>query len=67
MALSLTDKLRVAEMLDSLGFDYIEGGYPLSNPKDQEFFKEVRKLNLRKSKVRPFALWSVSNEWLDLF
>ena len=31
---SLQDKLPITERLDSLGFDYIEGGYPLSNEKD---------------------------------
>ena len=36
---SLRDKLQIAEKLDELGFDYIEGGYPLSNPKDAEFFQ----------------------------
>lgn len=35
MALSLPDKIKVAKRLDEMGFDYIEGGYPLSNPKDQ--------------------------------
>jgi len=36
---SLQDKLMIAGKLDELGFDYIEGGYPLSNPKDEEFFQ----------------------------
>ena len=31
---SVADKCRIAEHLDALGFDFIEGGYPLSNPKD---------------------------------
>ena len=45
--LSLQDKLMVAAKLDELGVDYIEGGYPLSNPKDAAFFREVRGLRLR--------------------
>jgi 2-isopropylmalate synthase len=45
--LSLQDKLMVAAKLDELGVDYVEGGYPLSNPKDAEFFREVRALRLR--------------------
>jgi len=56
MALSLPDKLKVAECLDDMGFDYIEGGYPLSNPKDQEFFKEVSKMRLKHSKVSAFGM-----------
>ncbi len=35
---SAEDKLRVAEVLDGLGIDYIEGGYPGANPTDTEFF-----------------------------
>ena len=37
----------VASKLDELGVDYIEGGYPLSNPKDAAFFQEVKALRLR--------------------
>ena len=42
--LSLQDKLLIAQKLDELGVDYIEGGFPLSNPKDEQFFKDVREL-----------------------
>ena len=45
--LSLQDKLMVAAKLDELGVDYVEGGYPLSNPKDAAFFREVTALKLR--------------------
>ncbi|MSV86208.1 MAG: citramalate synthase, partial [Actinobacteria bacterium] len=38
ISLSVEDKLRIAEQLDWLGVHWIEGGYPLSNPKDEEFF-----------------------------
>ena len=41
---SLHDKLLVTRKLDELGVDFIEGGYPLSNPKDAEYFQEVRRL-----------------------
>ena len=40
--LSLQDKLLIAQKLDELGVDYIEGGFPLSNPKDEAFFAEVQ-------------------------
>src|SRR3989337_4230354 len=40
---SLDDKLVVMEMLDSLGVDYIEGGYPGANPTDPALFSEDRK------------------------
>ena len=40
---SLQDKLRITERLDELGVDYIEGGYPLSNPKDEAYFRAVKR------------------------
>ena len=50
-SLLLQDKLRIAQRLDELGIDYIEGGYPGSNPKDVEFFQEMRELELKHAKV----------------
>ena len=44
VAFTLEDKLRVAEQLDDFGISYIEGGWPGSNPRDEEFFAKVRKL-----------------------
>ncbi len=48
---SLQDKLLLTRRLDDLGVDYIEGGYPLSNPKDFEYFQAVRDLPLKHAKV----------------
>lgn len=56
VAFSLQDKLLIAQKLDELGVDYIEGGYPLSNAKDVAFFKEVRKLKLKHSKICAFGM-----------
>ena len=53
---SLQDKLLITRRLDELGVDYIEGGYPLSNPKDFEYFQEVRKLPLKHAKVTAFGM-----------
>src|SRR5206468_3376080 len=53
---SLQDKLLITRRLDELGVDFIEGGYPLSNPKDFEYFQEVRKLPLRQAKVAAFGM-----------
>src|SRR5438874_6633705 len=53
---SLQDKLLITRRLDELGIDYIEGGYPLSNPKDFEYFQEVRKLPLKHAKVTAFGM-----------
>src|SRR2546429_511738 len=53
---SLQDKLLITRRLDELGVDYIEGGYPLSNPKDFEYFQEVRKLALRHARIAAFGM-----------
>src|ERR687887_1071741 len=42
---TLADKLALAGMLDELGIDYVEGGYPGANPLDTEFFGSKPKLN----------------------
>lgn len=55
VSFTLEDKLRIAEKLDDLGIDYIEGGYPGSNDRDAEFFKKVEKLKLRNAKVSSFG------------
>ena len=52
---SLADKLRIAQRLDTFGMHYIEGGWPGSNEKDIEFFREVRKLKLKQAKVAAFG------------
>jgi 2-isopropylmalate synthase len=54
--LSLQDKLQIAQKLDELGVDYIEGGFPLSNEKDEAFFREVRKMNLKNAQVSAFGM-----------
>ena len=54
--LSLADKLTIAAKLDDLGVDYIEGGYPLSNPKDAAFFREVKSLKLKHATVSAFGM-----------
>ena len=53
---SLHDKLLLTRRLDELGVDFIEGGYPLSNPKDAEYFREVRKLPLKHAQVAAFGM-----------
>ena len=52
---SLQDKLQIAQKLDERGFDLIEGGYPLSNPKDEEFFQRIQELKLN-AKVAAFGM-----------
>ncbi|MBN8964046.1 MAG: citramalate synthase, partial [Rhizobiales bacterium] len=42
---TLADKLAISRMLDELGIDYVEGGYPGANPSDTQLFSEPRELN----------------------
>ena len=53
--LSLEEKLLITKKLDDLGVDFIEGGFAGSNPKDEEYFKRVKKLNLQNSKIVSFG------------
>lgn len=53
---SLQDKLLITQKLDEMGFDYIEGGYPLSNEKDFEYFQQVQKVELQHAKVCAFGM-----------
>lgn len=55
VSFSLPDKLQIAQELDKLGFDYIEGGWPGSNPKDMEFFNRVKSIPFRKAKIAAFG------------
>jgi 2-isopropylmalate synthase len=53
---SLQDKLLIAERLDQLGFDFVEGGYPLSNEKDAQFFQRVQNLKLKHARICAFGM-----------
>jgi 2-isopropylmalate synthase len=55
VSFTLEDKLRIAEKLEELGIDYIEGGYPGSNERDADFFIQVKKLKLKHAKVASFG------------
>ncbi len=47
VTLSAEDKVRIARKLDDFGIDYIEGGWPGSNPKDERFFELAKRSTLR--------------------
>ncbi len=55
IAFSVTDKLLITERLDQFGVDYIEGGFPGSNPRDITFFAEVAKVKLHHARVAAFG------------
>ena len=52
---TVDDKLVIAQKLDELGIDYIEGGWPGSNPKDKEFFARARSLKWKHAKITAFG------------
>src|SRR6266536_372875 len=52
---SVPDKCRVVEQLDALGVDFIEGGWPGSNPRDVAFFDRVRTLKLSNARIAAFG------------
>jgi 2-isopropylmalate synthase len=54
-SLSLWDKVRIAQRLAQLGIHYLEGGWPGSNPKDRDFFTEIRNYDLGLTRVAAFG------------
>ncbi len=52
---SVADKLRLAERMEAMGFHYIEGGWPGSNPRDIEFFAQARQRKFRKARLAAFG------------
>jgi 2-isopropylmalate synthase len=55
VSFTLDDKLRITERLADLGIHYVEGGWPGSNPRDEQFFRAVRGLRLRQTRVAAFG------------
>lgn len=55
ISLSLEDKLKIAIKLDQLGVDYIEGGWPGSNPKDMQFFQQASQRRWDHAKFTAFG------------
>ena len=55
VSFSVEDKLKITKALDQYGFDYIEGGWPGSNPKDIEYFRRAKELNFKHAKLAAFG------------
>jgi 2-isopropylmalate synthase len=55
VSFSASDKMRIARTLDGLGFDYVEGGFPGSNPKDEELFASLLAHPLKRAKLAAFG------------
>lgn len=56
VSFSLHDKVGIARKLDELHFDYVEGGYPLSNEKDVEFFASLAESPLQHARATAFGM-----------
>ena len=56
VSFSLHDKIVIAQRLDEMGVDYVEGGYPLSNDKDAAFFQKLRETPLKNAKLTAFGM-----------
>ncbi len=55
ISLSVEDKIRITKKLDELGLPWIEGGFPGSNPKDAEYFRRLRTIELKNAQVSAFG------------
>jgi len=55
ISFSAADKVRIAQRLDQFGIDYIEGGWPGSNPRDMDFFKSIKEVTFSHAKVAAFG------------
>lgn len=55
ISFSIEDKTEILRKLDSFGIDFVEGGWPSSNPKDDEFFRKASELRLAGSKLTAFG------------
>jgi 2-isopropylmalate synthase len=55
VSFSADDKMLVLEKLDELGIDYVEGGWPGSNPKDKDFFARAQSASLKHTRLTAFG------------
>lgn len=55
VSFSADDKIKIAKRLDEFGIDYIEGGWPGSNPRDMEFFKKIKDVQFKHAKITAFG------------
>ncbi len=66
ISLSVDDKLKITRKLDELGVHYIEGGWPGSNPKDIEYFQQVKNLYLANATIAAFGSTRRANALVDM-
>src|SRR5881275_1625400 len=65
VSFSVENKLSIAQKLDELGIDYIEGGWPGSNPRDMEFFSRAAELDLAHARLTAFGSMRLARNPVD--
>ncbi|MDR3195207.1 MAG: citramalate synthase [Endomicrobium sp.] len=55
ISFAIEDKIKIAKALDSFGVSYVEGGWPGSNPKDDLFFEQMKKVELKNARLAAFG------------
>ncbi len=65
VSFTVDDKLSITQRLDELGIDYIEGGWPGSNPRDKEFFARAAELRLRHARLTAFGSTRMAKNRID--
>jgi len=65
VSFTVDDKLAIALKLDELGIDYIEGGWPGSNPRDKEFFARAKDLPLKHARLTAFGSTRFAKNRID--
>jgi 2-isopropylmalate synthase len=65
VSFTVDDKLAIAQKLDELGIDYIEGGWPGSNPRDKDFFTRARDLHLKHARLTAFGSTRFAKNRID--
>ncbi len=55
LSLSLDDKLKITHLLDEMGVPFIEGGWPGANPKDEQFFSQLKTETLKQAEIVAFC------------
>ncbi|MCI5137688.1 MAG: citramalate synthase, partial [Candidatus Electrothrix sp. AR1] len=53
--LSVDDKIKITKQLDKLGIDFIEGGWPGSNPQSVEYFEKMKGVELNHAQLSAFG------------
>ncbi len=61
ISFSVNDKLQIIDRFDDIGIDYIEVGFPASNPKEMELFKELKNKKYKYSKIVAFGMTRYKN------